>query len=71
LKRRNGVAYGMKAVQGAIKMTEGIKVSATKPDNLSLIPGTHRKERENRLLRVVLCPLTFMWCAVAGTHTLK
>lgn len=54
MKRRNGVAYGMKAVQGAIKITEGIKVSATKPDNLSLIPGTHRKERENRLLRVVL-----------------
>lgn len=35
-------------------MSLWVKVLATKPDNLSLIPGTHLFEGENGLLPVVL-----------------
>lgn len=33
-------------------MTEEVKVMAAKPDNLSLIPGTHVVGRENRLRKI-------------------
>lgn len=36
------------------KMTQWVKVLATQPDDLSLIPEIHMFDGENRLLEVVL-----------------
>lgn len=54
-------------------MDQWVKVSATKPDNLCLLPRTHIVEEENQLPQVVLWPThvhsgTFE-CARAHTHT--
>jgi hypothetical protein len=54
------------------EMSQGVKVFATKLDNLSLIPRTHIMEGENRLLQVVLghsnelrhtCPAPMQACS--------
>lgn len=43
-----------------------VKVLATKPDGLSLIPaGTHMVEGENQFLQVVL------WCVCTHIHTIQ
>lgn len=47
---------GLKLVEalGTDKMAQQIKVLASKQEDLSLIPGTHKVEAKNKLLRVVL-----------------
>lgn len=40
----------------ASRLPQWVRVLATKPGDLSSIPGTHMTERENWLLHVVLCP---------------
>lgn len=37
------------------KMAQEVKVLASKPDDLSSIPGSHTTKGENQLLKVVLC----------------
>lgn len=41
---------------GILEMTQQITVSATKPGDLSTIPGAHHLEEEDQLPHVVLCP---------------
>lgn len=41
---------GRKAVWGASEVAQDIKATVTKPDNLSLIPETHRLERKKKNL---------------------
>lgn len=42
----------------ACVMAQQAKELATKHDDPSLVPGTHRIERENQLLQAVLCVYT-------------
>lgn len=39
--------------QGAIKMARQVKELATKPDDLTLIPGTHMAEIENQFYQTI------------------
>jgi hypothetical protein len=52
-------------------MAQEIKVFAAKPDNLSLIPGTHKVEGENQRLHIVfLCPQCTMAFMHPPVHTI-
>ena len=60
----------LKIKMGAGEVTHCIKKLVTSPNILSLIPRTHRVERENRVQKAVwLLPAGYGMCAHMRTHT--
>lgn len=51
-ERRDKMSKG--GDQGVSRMAGWVRVFATKPDGLSLLPSTHMVGRENQFLQVVL-----------------
>lgn len=52
--KRNRLTHWIKYKIQANKMSQWVKVLATEPDNLSLIPRTHTVKGENQLPHLIL-----------------